>query len=1031
MLATYRCTLATGRSFWSFTNTRLILCGGLLLFSGTQPAAAQVQADATPETLAFFESKIRPLLIEHCFECHSADGEKLQAELRLDNRASLISGGESGATILPGSPGESLLIEALRYESFEMPPSGKLPDEQIADFEKWISDGAVWPIEAVKEDSRPQFDLQARAQEHWAWRPIVDYPIPTVADNAWPADPIDNFVLAKLEASELSPATLADKNTLLRRMYFDLIGLPPSPAEVAAFVDDQSDHAVEKAIDQLLASKHFGERWGRHWLDLVRYAESRGHEFDEDARNAFQYRDYVIRALNADVPYDQFVREHIAGDLLESPRLHPTDGSNESVLGTGFWFLGEWVHSPVDIRKDESDRFDNMIDVMSKTFLGVTVACARCHDHKFDAISTADYYSLSGFLQSSDFRHVRYESVEHNRGIAAKLAEQTDRFRTRIAKLAKLPSSEKLLRSLDNRDTLAAQGAQVCVDYTGLFANADNDWMQDGFTFGHRPAAIGDAFVTQSGKVVLNDWPAAVADPFWTDLKSTNEPETNLRDKLASINSSGRTLITPTFEVVDGSVHCYVQGSGHIFAAVDSHRLVAGPLHAETIVKIKPRPEGKRQDQWISLKLDRYVGHHVHLEFVPAAENDLSVSLVAQGDIAKLRKAIAAAREQLASKIATHQTQLGSLSTSDTPDSKKLDRIVRRWNESRDDLRKSVRWESHLAMAMRDGSPEDDRILIRGSSSNPGEIVARQILTALRSSEAPELQRTTRSGRLALAEQINARENPLSSRVIVNRIWHHLIGTGIVPTTDDFGVLGQRPSHPMLLDHLAHRFLRGDRSIKRLIKTIMLSQTYQMSGLVDPVAAELDPKNTLQHHHKPRRLEGEIIRDSLLAISGQLDYQQFGPPVPIHLTQFMQGRGRPAKSGPLDGDNRRTIYVAVRRNFLSPFSLAFDTPVPFSTMGRRTSSNVPAQSLILLNDPLVHNLASEWASKIVSEHDALGDQIRALYIAAFAREPTQAELAVATNFLTTPTSSSDQPAEDRMKSFAHALINAKEFIFVR
>lgn len=1029
MLATQRRTFTSRRSFWSITATRILSCCILILHSAGQPAAGQTAQEGAPEKLAFFESRIRPLLIEHCYECHSADGKKLQAELRLDNRDSLISGGESGAAIAPGDPNDSLLIEALRYESFEMPPSGKLLNEQIADFEKWIADGAVWPQEEVKQDLRPQFDLQARAQEHWAWQPVVDFPVPAVANRQWPANSIDNFVLAKLESAGLPSAKQASKNVLLRRIYFDLIGLPPTARQIAAFLADDSDHATEKVIDQLLASKHFGERWGRHWLDLVRYAESRGHEFDEDARNAFEYRDYVIRAFNENVPYDQFVREHIAGDLLESPRLHPTEGFNESVLGTGFWFLGEWVHSPVDIRKDESDRFDNMIDVMSKTFLGVTVACARCHDHKFDAISTADYYSLSGFLQSSDFRHVRYETVEHNRSVAATLDKQTDAFNKKIAQLANLPSCQELLDSINNHDSLAANAARVCVDYTGLFANSD--WMQDGFTFGPRPASACDASVNETGSINLRAWPSAVADPFWKDLKSTNESEINLRDKLAKIHSPGRTLVTPTFEVSDGSVHCYVEGSGHIFACVDSHRLVAGPLHGETIVEIKPRPESKQQGRWVTLKLGRYVGHNIHLEFVPGIENDLSVSLVAQGDIAELKKALADTRAQLEKKISTYQAHLDGLVAGNPQVGEKLARTARRWWKSRDELRKSVHWESKLAMAMRDGSPEDDHLLIRGSSGNPGDRVPRQMLTALRAPNKQEPRRSTRSGRLLLAKQINDPDNPLASRVIANRIWHHLLGVGIVPTTDDFGVLGQRPSHPKLLDHLALRFLDNGRSIKGLIKTIMLSRTYQMSGHVDPAASEMDPKNTLLHHRKPRRLEGEIIRDSLLAISGKLDRKQYGPPVPIHLTQFMQGRGRPAKSGPLNGDNRRTIYVAVRRNFLSPFTLAFDTPVPFSTMGRRTSSNVPAQSLILLNDPLVHQLASDWATKTLAEHDELGEQIKALYVSAFARRPTQSELDVATDYLVPTTSTLDSSAEERMKSFAHALINAKEFIFVR
>ncbi|MEO1527120.1 MAG: DUF1549 domain-containing protein, partial [Planctomycetota bacterium] len=402
-----------------------LLCAGV--FCGLVAFLSPFVAAAPPtraEQLEFFEKDIRPLLAEHCYSCHSVNADRVEASLLLDSRQAHVRGGDSGAAIVPGNPDASLLIEAVRYESYEMPPNGKLPDSEIAKLERWVEMGAPWPEEEAPaaEAKLDRFDLQQRKAEFWLWQPVSESEPPRVENTTWPRTEIDRYVLARLEAAGLEPSRDADQSALLRRLYFDLIGLPPSADQVRAFLADDQDSAVERVVDDLLNSKHFGERWARHWLDLVRYAESRGHEFDNDTPNAFQYRDYVIRALNADVPYDQFVREHIAGDLLSQPRLNPTKGFNESILGTGFWFLGEWVHSPVDIRKDESDRFDNMIDVMSKTFLGVTVACARCHDHKFDAISTADYYSLSGFLQSSDYRQVRFESIEQNRRVASELA---------------------------------------------------------------------------------------------------------------------------------------------------------------------------------------------------------------------------------------------------------------------------------------------------------------------------------------------------------------------------------------------------------------------------------------------------------------------------------------------------------------------------------------------------------------------------------------------------------------------------------
>ncbi|MGH7226656.1 MAG: DUF1549 domain-containing protein, partial [Gemmataceae bacterium] len=314
----------------------------------------------------------------------------------------------------------------------------------------WVRMGAPWPKQpnaATTATSKSAFDLGQRKRAHWAWQPIRPYNPPSVRDRDWPRQPLDCFIRAKLQDKGLSPAKPADKRTLLRRLYFDIIGLPPTPEETTSFLGDDSADAVEKVVDRLLDSPHFGERWGRHWLDLVRYAETRGHEFDYPIPNAYQYRDYVIRALNADVPYDQFVLEHLAGDLLAKPRLHPREGFNESILGTGFWFLGEEVHSPVDIRQDQADRFDNKVDVLSKAFLGLTVACARCHDHKFDAISTKDYYALFGFLESSHYRLARFDSMEHNRAVASELWEMRRKGRGKIQKaLAKAlrPGVERL-----------------------------------------------------------------------------------------------------------------------------------------------------------------------------------------------------------------------------------------------------------------------------------------------------------------------------------------------------------------------------------------------------------------------------------------------------------------------------------------------------------------------------------------------------------------------------------------------------------
>ena len=1012
---------------------------------------------ADPEQLEFFEKQVRPLLSAHCYGCHSVKAAKLKANLRVDSLKALLKGGDSGPAIIPGKAAESLLLKAVRYEEYEMPPKGKLPERDIAVFEQWLKMGAPWPDEPepVAEASPPPFDLAARKSSHWCWKPIVVPPLPPVKDTSWPRDDLDRFILARLEERGFRPAPSVDRRALIRRLSFDLTGLPPTPDEIDAFVLDDAPNAVEKVVDRLLGSPQFGERWGRHWLDLVRYAESRGHEFDNDTPNAWQYRDYVIRALNADVSYDQFVKEHIAGDLLDPPRLNPEKKFNESILGTGFWHLGEWVHSPVDIRKDETDRFDNMLDVMSKTFLGVTVACARCHDHKFDAISQKDYYALSGFLQGSDYRQVPFEALEHNKWLAQELekidAEANRKLRELINRaaqdhwgaLAQAPATSSI-----SNDMYAGtpHGSRVVFDYRQA---GQTHIDQDGVIYGSRPVRPGEfAFrFPESGprfEFIASGF--ARSDGFWSDTEYRVAQSANQKGRLESLPRSGRTLRSPTFEVRDGTVHCRVNGSGHVVACVDSHRLIAGPLHGETVVEI--RPADPKVDlvpwRWITLNLRRYIGHRVHLEFTPAVRSTLNVQLAVDGgSVDRGDEAAVHVKHEPATlkRIFEVWSKGGEIQPGEAwylscafPAALNSDEVRREfaeimhaWRDQRTEAQEGISKAAALAPAMLDGSGEDDHLLIRGNSSTPGDIVPRRFLEAIDGSSP--LNIPTGSGRLELAQHITSPTNPLTTRVIVNRLWHHLMGRGIVPTVDDFGVLGQRPTHSQLLDYLATEFQKDGQSLKRMIRRIVLSQTYRMSGETQPKVVEADPKNELWHHLPPKRLEGEAIRDELLAVSGRLDRTAFGPSVKVHLTSFMEGRGRPPQSGPLDGANRRSIYLEVRRNFLSPFMLTFDTPNPFSTMGRRNVSNVPAQALILMNDPFVRECAESWARRALKEAPAEPDQrISWLYRTGLGRTPSEQETKLLRGFLNDCTQApSDNEA---WTDVAHAIINTKEFIFI-
>jgi hypothetical protein len=1097
-------------------------------------------ADSLPEQAEFFEKKIRPVFFEHCFKCHAAAAKKVKGGLLLDSREGLLKGGDSGPAIFPGQPQQSRLIEAVRYQNvdLQMPPKGKLPGAVIDDLEAWVKMGAPWPASAaVKADGHKyDFDLSRRKQEHWSWQPLRPQSPPQVKRRDWPRNPIDHFILDRLEAKNLTPAFDADGRTLIRRIYFDLIGLPPTSAEVAAFVKDSSPGAFMKVVEGLLDSPHFGERWARHWLDLVRYGETRGHEFDYLNPNAFQYRDYVIRAFNADVPYDQFVIEHIAGDLIKQPRLHPKEGFNESILGTGFWFLGEQVHSPVDLCQDKADRFDNMIDVMTKTFLSLTVACARCHDHKFDAISTKDYYALFGFLQSSSYRLARFDSMEQNRDIAEQLwkvreqsgpklqqalAASWTKGLTQVAEyllaarealqtgtsaahgfaeiaaarklntdalerwVATLIQAEKnsgdplhvwakaaraniapnmLPRDLlqdwhqqTQRAAVARRRLKVIVDYA---ASANRDWLPDGVAYGPGPVRPGDVrFGTDPAKPIVRfiDYAAAEKDPTWDNLRLAPGAESD-PGTLGNTPRSGRMIRTPTFRIDDGMVYYLVKGAGQVYAAVDGHMMIAGPLHAGLVMSLPASPEFR----WVTHNLSAYKGRLTHVEFTPALGAELAVAVVAQGaeppqnpqapnlllmkrlSAADSTDALARAYQKLltdvAERVAKDRLRVSSADYAALANwmLQHQELIVKkpqadyqaeakRLLAEQAKLIVKIRPESRLALAMLDGNGINEHVYIRGTYKSPGPIVPRRFLEALAGPEGVAANRG--SGRLELARQmVDSAVNRYLPRVMINRIWQHLFGRGIVASVDNFGVLGEQPTHPELLDYLSDRFVKEGWSIKKMIRLMVLSRAYQMSS-APTKAQQADPENLLLHRMRIRRLEGEAIRDAMLAVSCRLEGKLFGPPVPVYLTSFQDGRGRPA-SGPLDGNGRRSIYLSVRRNFLPAMLLAFDTPIPFSTVGRRTVSNVPAQALILMNDPFVHQQAEAWAKKELAHSASIEERIGRMYLSAFGRSPSAAELAACTEFLgeqDQQRAGNDLAAWSRL---AHVLFNAKEFIFL-
>jgi hypothetical protein len=1039
---------------------------------------------ADPAAIEFFEKRVRPVLVENCFGCHGP--QKQKGGLRLDSRAAVVKGGDSGPEIVAGDPSKSRLIDAIGYQNvdMQMPPKGKLTDTAISDLTEWVRRGAAWPAESVTTSSTAGgFDLVARKAAHWAWTAVQPPPPPAVRDENWPRDPIDRFILARLEGVGLAPAPAADKRTLLRRVTFDLTGLPPTAAEIDAFQADDSGEAFARVVDRLLASQRFGERWGRHWLDLVRYAETRGHEFDYPSPNAWQYRDYVIRAFNADVPYDQFVREHLAGDLLPRPRRNSVEGFNESVLGTGVWFLGEQLHSPVDLRQDEAERVDNMIDVFSKAFLGLTVACARCHDHKFDAISTKDYYSLLGVFESASYRQVRIDTCDRQRRVAAELQALREKHEPamRRAVAAKLrPSVQRLAESLtaakepwaaaikaaaaDTADPLYAwafatekpdQFRQRLEQIRQRFSRHGDDsacskaivappWIPDGSGFESVPAG-GVIFGSDRRRPIagLTERACMAFDPVWNGLTTAAGCEDDPGD-VGKLHRSGRMVRTASFTIAADHLYYLVRGHGQAFACVNSHVMIEGPLH-RTLVQPVAGDAGFR---WVKHDVGRYRGERCHVEFGPDRGGDLAVAAVVQADRPPaavnphwpvLAAAIADASSPAKLAAGLERVFLQALDAladgrSEPGVARLADWIVRHGDLFGGDIRSEVvdaflaaqvklvaqvPAESRLAPAMLEGSGVDERVFVRGNPKTLGEPAPRRFLEAL-VGPAP-LNPPRGSGRLELAQQVTDPVcDPFLARVMVNRVWHHLFGRGIVASTDNCGVLGEPPTHGELLDYMAARFVRDGWSIKRLIRSVVLSSAYQMESRSQPAGEANDPQNLLVRRQNRRRLEGEAIRDAILAVSGRLDEKMFGPPVPVHITEFQEGRGKPAVNGPLDGHGRRSIYLAVRRNFLSPFLLAFDTPAPATCVGRRTVSDVPTQALILLNDPFVHQQAEVWGRRVAGEPEA--GRMERMFVAALGRPPTNSERRDCLAFL--------DRREDAAAwaELAHVLFNVNDFV---
>jgi hypothetical protein len=874
---------------------RALFVAGLLA-SGV-PAGGQEPVSA--DGAEFFERRIRPVLAEKCYSCHSAKAGKVKADLALDTREGLRRGGYSGPALVPGDPENSLLIKAIRHtsEDLEMPPkeADRLTPEQVRDFELWVKMGAPDPrgTDVGSPSAKPRIDF-AEARKFWSYRPVGDPPVPEVGDRSWPESPIDRFILAKLEEKGLKPAPDADKRTLLRRVTFDLTGLPPTPEEMEAFLADDAPDAFAKVVERLLASPRYGERWGRHWLDVVRYADTAGCNSDYPIPQMYRYRDWVIRAFNEDKPYGDFIREQLAGDLLP---WKTWEERNEKVIATGY------VANSRRFASSENGIqhliIEDTIDNLGRTFLGLTIHCARCHDHKFDAISNEDYYALYGIFQSTRYP---FPGIELN-----KVPRD----------LVPLVPPEEVERILaPHRERLAALDAEV-KRLEAEQAEARRVIAEEGA----RPAASAGPPAAPAPVVPP---PAVAADP------------------------------------------ALARRFAELAAAEARARGEAARLEAERAALVAEAERSRR---------------------IAEASRRLE----------ELRRAIEAAQKK------------------------------------REEYAKSMPLVESAYAVAEGAKPGNARVHLRGDPKTLGAEVPRRFLTVLGGRELPSGH--AGSGRRELAEWIADPGNPLTWRVMANRIWQYHFGRGIVATPSDFGVRGQAPTHPELLDWLTRRFLESGGSIKALHRHVVLSRTYRMSSRADAEALRVDPENAYLWRFPRRRLEAEAIRDALLAVAGTLDPTPGGPhPFPPQNTwSFTQHKPFIA----VYETAKRSVYVMTQRIRRHPFLALFDGPDTNASTAVRTVSTTPLQGLYMLNAPFVHEQARAFAERLRRERAGEDERIERAYHLAFGRPPSSKEREVGRSYLAAARArlaaagmTEDRRDTEAWESYARVLFRLNEFIYV-
>jgi hypothetical protein len=918
---------------------------------------ARALAANHPAGNEFFEKSIRPLFVEHCYECHSSQSKKLKGGLKLDTHEDLLKGGDSGAAIVPGDAEASLLIKAVRWSDsdLEMPPKNKLKPDQIATLEKWVKMGAP---HTGKPAALASGDSPASKTNHWAYQVVRDHAPPQVKDAKWPRNDIDRFTLAKLDQKNLRPAIDADRQVLVRRLYFDLIGLPPPPEAL------QNDtQTIERIVDQLLASPQFGEHWARHWLDVVRFAESvtlRGFIFKE----AWRYRDYVIDSFNRDRPYDEFLKEQIAGDLMPGGSVAERQ---RRLIATAFLAIGNWNLEEQDKKALEMDVVDEQLDTIGKAFLGQTIGCARCHDHKFDPIPTRDYYAMAGILRNA--RTLTHANV-------SAWIEQP---------LPLDPADEAIHREHDAKVGALEAELKSAKDAVKALAGASGELTRD------MPKQI-VARVSDFPGVIVDSAQAKHIGQWQHSQYSKNyigDGYLHDQDK-----EKGEKSLTFTPELPRAGR--YEVRFAYVHAPSRAANVPVTIFHAEgeTLVRVNQQDAPPLDGRFVSLGQFRFETNGFAYVLIGSEDTKGYVTADAvqfiPGDQINTESAAIA-------KATTPKDKAASLV-------KDLEARLKKLKDAgpKRPMIPSVRESDKI---------EDAPVHVRGSVHNLGPKVPRGFLS-VGSRETAEMP-ADQSGRLQLAQWIASSDNPLTSRVIVNRVWCSLMGDGLVRTVDNFGTTGEAPSHPELLDYLATRFMREGWSVKKLVREIVLSRTYQQSSHRDPVALAADPESRFYAHMNRRRLPAESIRDAMLSVSSQLKLEMGGRTFP---------ENRAADYGFDFTEPRRSIYVPVFRNALPEILEAFDFAPPSMVVGRRNTSTVPTQALFLLNHPFVRDQARAAAQRIEKSSSDFPDQVRQAYWLALGRAPTDREAQLARQHVQT----SDAPLPDLL----HALFASVEFRYI-